>query len=96
METRTIESSERLGNLTRRSNLPADRRKGIEEAALALDPREIGVRLFRQQPEPEGAAVEEVEVDPEAGLFPVGYDEIGRALYDRGAAIFHRTRALEE
>ncbi len=87
---------ERLGNPTRRSNLAADRRKGIEEAEPALAPKVVGVRLFRQQPEPEGLALEEVEVDPESRLFPVEYDEIGRARYDRGAAVFHRTRAPKE
>ena len=87
---------EQLGNLTQLSNLPADRRKGIEEADLPLDPKEIGVWLFRQDPDQGGAAVEEVTIEPESGLFPVEYDEIARALYNQGARIFNRTQALKE
>ena len=86
---------EQLGNLTQLSNLPMNRRKGIEEAELALDPKEIGVWMFRQNPEQEGAAVEEVTLEPESGLFPVDYDEIGLALYNQSAAIFNRTQALK-
>ena len=87
---------EQLGNLTQLSNLPADRRRGIEESELALDPKEIGVWLFRKESGQRGATVEEVPLDPESGLFPVDYDEISRALYNQGAAIFNRTQALKE
>lgn len=87
---------EQLGNLTQLSNLPKDRRKGIEEAELALDPKEVGVWLFRSNPQQGGTVVEEVTLDTESGLFPVDYGKIARDLYNQGAAIFHRTQALEE
>ena len=87
---------DQLGNLTQLSDLPADRRKGIEERELALDPKEVGVWLFRERPEQGGAVVEEVTLDPESGLFPTGYDEIGRALYNQSAVIFNRREALPE
>ena len=87
---------EQLGNLTQLSNLPADRRQGIEEAELALDPKEVGVWLFRSNPQQGGATVEEVTLDTESGLFPVDYGKIARDLYNQGAAIFHRTQALGE
>lgn len=82
---------EQLGNLTQLSNLPTDRREGIEEAELALDPKKIGVWLFRPNQEQGGTTVEEVTLDPESGLFPTGYEEIGRALYNQSARIFNRT-----
>ena len=62
----------------------------------ALAPQEIGVRLFRKEANAGAAVVEEVTLDPESGLFPVEYGEIGRALHGQGAAAFQRTRALEE
>lgn len=87
---------EQLGNLTQLSDLPADRRKGIEEPELALAPKEVGVWLFRERPEQGGATVEEVPLEPESGLFPTGYDEIGRDLYNQSAVIFNRREALKE
>ena len=87
---------EQLGNLTQLSDLPADRRKGIEEAELALDPKEVGVWLFQHKPEQGGAVVEEVTIEPESGLFPTGYDEIGLALYRQSASIFNRRERLKE
>ena len=87
---------EQLGNLTQLSNLPADRRQGIEEAELALDPKEIGVWLFRPNPQQGGTVVEEVTLDPESWLFPVDYDRIGLELYNQSARIFNRTQALKE
>ena len=87
---------EQLGNLTQLSDLPADRRKGIEEPELALAPKEVGVWLFRERPEQGGATVEEVPLEPESGLFPTGYDEIGRDLYNQSAVIFNRRETLKE
>ena len=87
---------EQLGNLTQLSNLPAERREGIEDAALALEPKEIGVWLFRQNSKQGGAAVEEVTLDPESWLFPVDYDRIGLDLYNQSAHIYNRTQALKE
>ena len=34
--------------------------------------------------------MEEVEVDPETGLFPTDYDDVSQTLYNEGADIFNR------
>ena len=81
---------EQIGNLVRLSSLPKNRRKGITGADVALSPEEVGAWLFK--PGPEGSVVEEVEVDPETGLFPTDYDEVSQSLYNEGADIFNRVQ----
>ena len=79
---------EQIGNLVRLASLPEDRRTDISGADVALRPDEVGAWLFR--PGPRGSVVEEVEVDPDTGLFPTDYDEVSRSLYNEGADIFNR------
>ena len=79
---------EQIGNLVRLSSLPENQREGITGADVALAPEEVGAWLFK--PGPEGSVVEEVEVDPETGLFPTDYDEVSQSLYNEGADIFNR------
>ena len=83
---------EKMGNLVQLHGLPAVRKAGFADADYALDPVEVGVWLFREKPEQGGAGVEEVTLDPESGLFPTGYDEIGLALYNQSAEIYNRAR----
>lgn len=83
---------EKIGNLVQLHGLPAVRKAGFTDADYALDPTEVGVWVFRQEPEQGGTAVEEVTLDPESGLFPTGYDEIGLALYNENAEIYNRAR----
>ena len=83
--------TEKIANLVQLRKIPATRRAGFPDAAYALDPAEVGVWLFRQRPEQEGAVVEEVTVEPESGLFPVGYEDVARALYNQSAEIYNRT-----
>ncbi|MCY4633025.1 MAG: AAA family ATPase [Acidobacteria bacterium] len=79
---------EQIGNLVSLSSLPENRREGITGADVALSPEEVGAWLFK--PGPQGSVVEEVEVDPETGLFPTDYDEVSQSLYNEGADIFNR------
>ncbi len=79
---------EQIGNLVRLFSLPENQRAGITGADVALSPEEVGAWLFK--PGPEGSVVEEVEVDPETGLFPTDYDEVSQSLYNEGADIFNR------
>ena len=79
---------EQIGNLVRLFSLPENRRAGISGADVALSPEEVGAWLFK--PGSEGSVVEEVEVDPETGLFPTDYDEVSQSLYNEGADIFNR------
>ena len=79
---------EQIGNLVRLFSLPENQRAGISGADVALSPEEVGAWLFK--PGPEGSMVEEVEVDPETGLFPTDYDEVSQSLYNEGADIFNR------
>ena len=79
---------EQIGNLVRLFSLPENQRTGIGGADVALSPEEVGAWLFK--PGPEGSVVEEVEVDPETGLFPTDYDDVSQTLYNEGADIFNR------
>ena len=79
---------EQIGNLVRLFSLPENQRAGLTGADVALSPEEVGAWLFK--PGPEGSVVEEVEVDPETGLFPTDYDEVSQSLYNEGADIFNR------
>lgn len=86
---------EKIGNLVQLHELRADRRAEFAEADYALDPAEIGVWLFREDRERGGTAVEEVTLEADSGLFPVGFDEIGLALYNQNAATYNRARDPE-
>ena len=82
--------TEKIANLVQLRKLPAKRRVGFADADYALDPAVVGVWLFRQGPEQRGVAVEEVTPEPESGLFPVGYEDVARALYNQSAEIYNR------
>ena len=86
---------EKIGNLVQLHELRADRRAEFADADYALDPAEIGVWLFRDDRERGGTAVEEVTLEADSGLFPVGFDEIGLALYNQNAATYNRARDPE-
>ena len=79
---------EQIGNLVRLFSLPESERAGIAGTDVALAPDEVGAWLFK--PGTKGFVVEEVEVDPETGLFPTDYDEVSQSLYNEGADIFNR------
>ena len=73
----------------RLSSLPEDQRAGIAGADVALGQGEVSVWLFK--PDTQGSMVEEVEVDPETGLFPTDFDAVSETPYNYSAAIFNRT-----
>ena len=83
---------EALANLVRLSGVPKDKRKGIDDADLALTPDEVGAWLFKpkRHPEDSGSVVEEIPLDMESGTFPAGYGEITESLYNDWARISNR------
>ena len=81
---------EKIGNLTRLSELPKEKRTSIENEDVALDPHEVGAWLFKPPTPPKGSIVEEVKIDPETGLFSTDYSEVSETLYNEGAQIFNR------
>lgn len=85
---------EQFANLIRLSALPEDDRQGLGGAQCALEPEQVGVWLFGSGKP--GSIVEEVALDQETGLLPVGFDEIGEALYNDGAKIFNRLQAKSD
>ncbi len=87
---------EQLGNLIQLSQLKENRRAEFghadRSADRSLDPREVGVWLFRKDSELGGSLVEEIRVDPEEGAFPTDFGAVREALYNENAAIYNRRR----
>lgn len=87
---------EQLGNLIQLSQLEEKRRAEFEyadrSADRSLDPREVGVWLFRKDSERGGSLVEEIRVDPEEGAFPTDFGPVREDLYNENAAIYNRGR----
>ncbi len=81
---------EQIGNLVRLSSLPRPKRVGIAGADVALDPHDVGAWLFKRSGRPVGSIVEEVELDPETGLFSTDYHSVSETLYNESAAIYNR------
>lgn len=85
---------EELANLVRLSELPAERRVGIEDPDIALSPDEVGAWFFEPSSDQSGSVVQEISLDVEAGTFPAGFGLITEDLYNRWAEI--STRIEEE
>ena len=83
---------EQIGNLVRLSSLPRAKRKGISGADVALDAEQVGAWLFKPSKRPQGSIVEEVELDPDTGLFATDYDSVSETLYNESAAIYNRSK----
>lgn len=81
---------EQFGNLVRLSGVEKQARAGVGDPECALRPEQVGAWLFSPSDHPRGASVTEIELDPETGLFPTGFDEVSETLYNQGAAIFNR------
>ena len=81
---------EQIGNLVRLSSLPPAKRAGIAGADVALDPHDVGAWLFKRSGRPVGSVVEQVELDPETGLFSTDYHSVSETLYNESAAIYNR------
>ena len=87
---------EQIGNLVRLSSLPRSKRNGITGADVALDADAVGAWLFKPSRRPQGSIVEEVELDPETGLFATDYDSVSETLYNESAAIYNRSTGSSE
>jgi len=85
---------EELANLLLMSELPEDRREGLDGNGLALTPEELGIWSF--QPTEEGSVVEELHFDEEVGKFPSDAGLITTELYNRYARISNRIERLKE
>ena len=81
---------EELANLVRLSELPAERRVGIDDPDVALSPDEVGAWFFERGPKNSGSVVREMPLDVESGTFSSGFGLITEGLYNRWAEISNR------
>ena len=87
---------EELANLVLMSELPEERREGLEGAELALGPDEVGAWLFERDEAAGGTVVKEMPLDKEMGNFPSGFGLVTTDLYNRYARISNRIEMLTE
>ena len=86
---------EELANLVRLSELPPERRNGIEDPDVALGHDEVGAWFFERNDEAGGSVVREIPLDTESGTFPAGYGLVTEALYKRWSTINRRVRKTQ-
>ena len=84
---------ESLANLVRLSELSEERREGIPGADVALAAEQVGAWLFKPDADGGGSAVEEIQLDIDAGSFPAGFGEVTEVLYNEWARIGNRIEA---
>lgn len=85
---------EELANLALMSELPEERREGLEGADLAFSPDEIGIWSFK--PTENGSVLEEMHFDEEIGKFPSDAGLVTTELYNRFAKISNRIERMKE
>ena len=85
---------EELANLVRLSELPKERRAGIEDEDIALSPDQLGAWFFEPDEETGGSVVREISLDEESATFPAGFGLVTESLYNRWVEI--STRIQEE
>ena len=81
---------EELANLVRLSELPLDRREGIEDPEIALNPDQLGTWFFEPNEETGGSVVREISLDEESATFPAGFGLVTESLYNRWVEISTR------
>ena len=81
---------EELANLVRLSELPTERREGIDDLDVALHQDEVGAWFFEPSSDQSGSVVREIPLDVESGTFPAGFGLISENLYNRWATISNR------
>ncbi len=81
---------EELANLVRLSELPNERREGIDDPDVALHQDEVGAWFFKPSSDQSGSVVREIPLDVESGTFPAGFGLITEGLYNRWADISNR------
>lgn len=86
---------EELANLVRLSELPPERRNGIEDPDVALGHDEVGAWFFECNDEAGGSVVREIPLDTESGTFPAGYGLVTESLYQRWSTINRRVRKAQ-
>ena len=81
---------EELANLVRLSELPMDRREGIADPEIALNPDQLGTWFFEPNEETGGSVVREISLDEESATFPAGFGLVTESLYNRWVEISTR------
>lgn len=81
---------EELANLVRLSELPPERRQGLDDPDIALTPDQVGAWLFEHDAERKGSIVKEINLEVDAGTFPSGFGLVTQDLYNRWAEISSR------
>ena len=81
---------EELANLIRLSDLPAERRRGIAGADVALGWDEVGAWFFEPGEYGKGSKVRKLDLDLESGIFQSGFGLVTETLYNRWAEISNR------
>ncbi len=85
---------EELANLVRLSELPIERREGLDDPEISLTPDQLGAWFFEPNPDAGGSVVREISLDEESATFPAGFGLVTEALYNRWVEI--STRIQEE
>ena len=81
---------EELANLVRMSELPIDRREGLEDEGISLSPDQLGAWFFEPNQEEGGTVVREMSLDLESATFPAGFGLVTESLYNRWVEIAAR------
>ena len=87
---------EELANLVLMSELPPERRMGIDGADVVLSPDEFGAWFFDPGADGAGATVREMPLDKDLGNFPSGFALVTEDTYNRWAQIFNRIEDCQE
>ena len=81
---------EELANLVRLSELPKERRTGIDDEDVVLTPDQVGAWFFEPNSEGSGSVVREISLDTESATFPAGFGLVTESLYNRWSEISTR------
>ena len=81
---------EELANLVRLSELPKERRTGIDDEDVVLTPDQVGAWFFEPNLEGSGSTVREIALDTESATFPAGFGLVTESLYNRWSEISTR------
>lgn len=87
---------EELANLVLMSELPTERRMGIDGADVVLSPDEFGAWFFEPGADGAGSKVREMPLDKDLGNFPSGFALVTEDTYNRWAQIFSRIEDCQE
>ena len=81
---------EELANLVRLSELPKERRTGIDDEDIVLSSDQVGAWFFEPSSEGNGSTVREIALDTESATFPAGFGLVTESLYNRWSEISTR------